>query len=78
MILESKILGVADVVEAMSSRRPYRDAHSIEIALNEIRKYKGILYDPEIVAICMYLFENGFEFKEAGIFEEDFIEECSF
>ncbi len=78
MILESKILGVADVVEAMSSRRPYRDAHSIGIALNEIQKYKGILYDPEVVAICMYLFKNGFKFKEAGIFEGDLIEGCSF
>ncbi len=78
IILESKILGVADVVEAMSSRRPYRDAHSIGIALDEIQKYKGVLYDPDIVAICLYLFANGFEFKELGIFEEDFLEECSF
>jgi len=76
ILLESKILGVADVVEAMSSRRPYRDAHSIGIALDEIQKYQGILYDPEVVAICMQLFKDGFEFREDKIFEEDFFEEC--
>jgi PAS domain S-box-containing protein/putative nucleotidyltransferase with HDIG domain len=78
IILEARILGVADVVEAMSSRRPYRDAYSIGIALDEIEKYKGILYDPEIVEICIKLFESGFEFKETGLFEEDFLEECNF
>ena len=75
---ESKILGVADVVEAMSSRRPYRDAHSIGIALDEIQKYKGVLYEPEIVDICMQLFNDGFGFREDSIFDEDFCEECEF
>ena len=76
ILIESKILGVADVVEAMSSRRPYRDAHSIGIALDEIQKYQGILYDSEVVDICMYLFKDGFEFREENVFEEDFCEEC--
>jgi putative nucleotidyltransferase with HDIG domain len=76
ILIESKILGVADVVEAMSSRRPYRDAHSIGIALDEIQKYQGVLYDPEIVDICMCLFKDGFEFREDNVFEEDFCEEC--
>jgi PAS domain S-box-containing protein/putative nucleotidyltransferase with HDIG domain len=78
IMLESRILGVADVVEAMSSRRPYREAYSIGVTLDEIDKYKGILYDPEIVNICIKLFESGFEFKEIGLFEEDILEECSF
>lgn len=78
ILIESKILGVADVVEAMSSRRPYRDAHSIGIALDEIQKYQGVLYDPEVVDICMYLFKDGFEFREDNVFEEDFCEECEF
>jgi PAS domain S-box-containing protein/putative nucleotidyltransferase with HDIG domain len=76
ILLESKILGVADVVEAMSSRRPYRDAHSIGMALDEIQKYQGILYDSEVVAICMRIFEDGFEFREDNVFEKDFYEEC--
>ncbi len=77
IIMESRILGVADVVEAMSSRRPYREAYSIGVTLDEIVKYKGILYDPEVVVICVKLFESGFEFKEMGLFEEDFLAECS-
>lgn len=76
IIREARVLGVADVVEAMSSRRPYRDAHSIGMALNEIEKNRGKLYDPEVVEICLNLFENGFEFKDIGLFEEDFIEDC--
>jgi putative nucleotidyltransferase with HDIG domain len=62
ILLEARILGVADVIEAMSSDRPYRSAHSIEEALEEISKNKGILYDPEVVDVCITLFkEKGFE-----------------
>lgn len=62
--LEAKILCVADVVEAMSSHRPYRPALGIEVALEEITKNKGILYDPEIVDICVKLFkEKDFKFE---------------
>jgi len=50
--LEAKILGVADVVEAMASHRPYRPAIGLEKALDEIKKNKGILYDPEVVDAC--------------------------
>jgi len=64
IILEARILGVADVVEAMSSFRPYRPALEIDAALEEISKNKGILYDPEVVDACSRLFkEKGFKFE---------------
>ncbi|MDD2353176.1 MAG: PAS domain S-box protein [Atribacterota bacterium] len=62
--LEAKIIGVADVVEAMSSHRPYREALGIDVALEEITQNKGILYDPEVVDVCIKLFrEKGFKFE---------------
>ncbi|MGB9857706.1 MAG: HD domain-containing phosphohydrolase [Dictyoglomaceae bacterium] len=65
ILIEAKILAVADVVEAISSYRPYRPAFGIEVALEEINKNKGILYDPEVVDICIKLFrEKGFKFQE--------------
>jgi len=64
ILLEAKILGVADVVEAMSSFRPYRPAKGIDAALEEISQNKGILYDPEVVDVCLKLFkEKGFKFE---------------
>jgi putative nucleotidyltransferase with HDIG domain len=64
IILEARILGVADVVAAMFSHRPYRPAHSIEDALEEISQNRGILYDAEVVDVCLELFtEDGFEFE---------------
>jgi PAS domain S-box-containing protein len=64
IILEAKILAVADVVEAMSSHRPYRPAHSLEKALEEIEKNKGLLYDKRVVEACLYLFkEKNFKLK---------------
>ena len=64
ILIESKIIGVADVVEAMSSHRPYRPALGIDKALEEISKNKGILYDPEVVDICIKIFkEEGFRFE---------------
>jgi len=68
IILEARILGVADVVEAMASHRPYRPAHDVEKALEEISKNKGIIYDPEVVDVCMRLFsEKGFELLSVKI-----------
>ena len=61
--LGARILAVADVVEAMSSRRPYRPALGIDKALEEISKNKGRLYDPQVVDTCLNLFNKGFEFK---------------
>jgi PAS domain S-box-containing protein len=64
IFLEARILGIADVVEAMSSHRPYRPALGIDVALEEISKNRGILYDPEGVDVCINLFkEKGFKFK---------------
>jgi len=64
ILLEAKIIGVADVVEAMASHRPYRPALGIEKALEEIRQKKGVLYSPEIADICIKLFtEKGFKFE---------------
>jgi HD-GYP domain-containing protein (c-di-GMP phosphodiesterase class II) len=64
ILLEAKIICVADVVEAMSSHRPYRPALGIDVALEEISKNKGILYDPEVVDACLNLFkEKGFKFE---------------
>jgi PAS domain S-box-containing protein/putative nucleotidyltransferase with HDIG domain len=61
---EAKIIGVADVVEAMSSHRPYRPALGIDAALEEINKNKGILYAPEAVDVCLKIFkEKNFKFK---------------
>lgn len=62
IIIEARIIGVADVVEAMSSHRPYRPALGIDAALEEITQKKGILYDPEVVDICLKLFKEK-EFK---------------
>ena len=58
ILLESKILAVADVVEAMNSHRPYRPALGIEAALQEICKYKGEKYDSEVVEHCVKLFKD--------------------
>jgi PAS domain S-box-containing protein/putative nucleotidyltransferase with HDIG domain len=64
ILLEARIMGVADVVEAISSHRPYRPALGIDKALEEISQNKGILYDPEVVDICIKLFkEKGFKFE---------------
>jgi PAS domain S-box-containing protein/putative nucleotidyltransferase with HDIG domain len=60
--LEAKILAVADVVEAMSSHRPYRPALGIDEALKEISHNSGILYDPDAVYACLGLFtQKGFK-----------------
>ena len=58
ILIEARILGVADVIEAMSSHRPYRPALGIDKALEEISKNKGILYDPEVVDVCLKLFKQ--------------------
>ncbi|MDI6688046.1 MAG: PAS domain S-box protein [Desulfobacterales bacterium] len=56
--LEARILSVADVVEAMSSHRPYRPALGIDKALEEISQNKGILYDPNVVDACVKIFAD--------------------
>ena len=64
IILEARIMAVADVVEAMASHRPYRPALGIEAALEEIEQNKGILYDDVVVDACRRLFrEKGYQLK---------------
>jgi PAS domain S-box-containing protein len=64
IILEARILAVADVVESIASFRPYRPAYGMAAALAELRKGSGVLYDEKIVAICEALIrERGFDFK---------------
>ena len=58
IFLESRILAVADVVEAMSSHRPYRPTRGIDAALDEVLSSSGTLYDPEAVQACVNLFRH--------------------
>jgi PAS domain S-box-containing protein/putative nucleotidyltransferase with HDIG domain len=58
ILLEARILSVADVVEAMSSHRPYRPSFGVDAALAEIAKNQGKLYDPDIVKACLTLFHE--------------------
>jgi PAS domain S-box-containing protein/putative nucleotidyltransferase with HDIG domain len=58
IMLEARILAVANVVEAMISHRPYRAAYDIKESLAEISKNKGILYDPAVVDACLKLFKE--------------------
>ena len=64
ILLEARILGVADVVEAISSHRPYRPALGIDMALDEISQKIGTLYDLDVVNACLTLFQKeGFGFN---------------
>ena len=61
IILEARILAIADVVEAIAFHRPYRPAIGINLALEEISRNKGILYDADAVDACLKLFrEKGY------------------
>lgn len=64
ILLEARILGLADVIEAISSHRPYRPALGMGIALQEISKNRGVLYDPNIVDATLTLFyEKGLKLE---------------
>ncbi|HLZ18286.1 MAG TPA: HD domain-containing phosphohydrolase [Smithellaceae bacterium] len=58
ILLEARIIGVADVLEAMSSHRPYRPALGIETAIEEITKHRGILYDADVVDACLCIYNQ--------------------
>jgi len=63
IILEARILGVADVVEAMASHRPYRPALGLDRALEEIARGRGVLYDSNVVDVCTHVLRtNEFSF----------------
>ena len=59
ILLEARIIAVADVVEAMATHRPYRAALGIEKALEEIEANRGVLYDKDVANICLKLFRSG-------------------
>ena len=68
ILMEARILAVADVVEAMSSHRPYRPALGVEAALEEIEKNRGTLYDNTVADACVKLFrEKGYRFPEINL-----------
>lgn len=65
ILLEARILAVADVVEAMASHRPYRPALGVERALQELSAMSGILYDAKAAANCQSVFiSKGFDFDK--------------
>ena len=66
ILMEARILAVADVVESMASHRPYRPALGLDAALTEIENNKGTLYDADVVNACLKLFrEDGFQLENA-------------
>lgn len=65
ILLEAKILAVADVVESINSHRPYRPARGIDVALDEIYRGRGTLYDAEVADVCLKLFrERGYKIPD--------------
>jgi PAS domain S-box-containing protein/putative nucleotidyltransferase with HDIG domain len=58
IMIEARVLAVADVVEAMASHRPYRPSLGLEPALEEISRLKGTAYDPAVVDACLRLFNE--------------------
>ncbi len=72
MLIESKVVCVADVVEAMSTHRPYRPSLGLEAAIEEINKFKGIRFDPDAVDACTELYKNGdIDFNQYKISKEN-------
>jgi PAS domain S-box-containing protein/putative nucleotidyltransferase with HDIG domain len=68
ILMEARILAVADVVEAMASHRPYRPSLGIAAAMEEIEKNRGILYDIDVADACLRLFrENGYQLPSGGV-----------
>lgn len=65
IIPEARILAVADVVEAITSHRPYRPSLGVGMALEELERGRGTLYDTQVTDVCLRLFrEQGFDWQE--------------
>ena len=64
LLPSAKVLMVADVVEAMSSHRPYRPSLGVPAALDEIVSHRGVLYDAAVVDACVAVFDGGFDFDD--------------
>jgi len=56
--LEARIIGVADVIDAMASYRPYRPALGVDAAIEEIVKFRGVAYDPSVVDACLKVYKQ--------------------
>jgi|GEM_PF-1358114 len=67
ILIESRILAVADVIEAIASHRPYRPARGIDEALQEIRANRGAGYDADVVDACLRVFDKGFRFQDGDM-----------
>ena len=63
ILIEARILAVADVVESMASHRPYRPTIGMDKAIEEITKNRGTLYDPKVVDACLRIFKKGFKLE---------------
>ncbi len=66
ILVEARIITIADVVEAIVSHRPYRAALGPDVAIDELKKNKGTLYDPGAVDACITVFAGGFTFPKVS------------
>ena len=72
IIMEARIIAVADVMDAIASHRPYRPALGIQSALDEIEQGSGIVYDPDVVKTCLKMFHEksyAHEYASSGIWK---------
>lgn len=68
ILMEARVLAVADVVEAMASHRPYRPSMGIDMAMKEIEKNRGIFYDIDVADACLRLFrEKHYQLLSGGV-----------
>ena len=67
LLLSSKVIMVADVVEAMSSHRPYRSALGVDAARTEITAGSGVKFDEVVVAACLDVLDDGFAFEDVQV-----------
>ena len=68
ILMEARILAVADVIETISSHRPYRPSLGLNRAVEEISTKRGVLYDSEVVDVCLSLFKDSkFVFKPPAV-----------
>lgn len=63
ILLEARIVAVADVIESMSSHRPYRPTLGLQAAIDEIKQHRGTFYDSRVVDACIEVLESGFQFE---------------
>ena len=61
ILIEAKIIAIADVIEAITSHRPYRPALGMNAAMNEIRENQGTLYDADLVKSFIKLISQGYQ-----------------